>query len=116
MKLREQFKNAEYISEDVINEFDYIYFVSTRRKHSSGYMIFEIYGEIFNKETKERKFYNLSKCSDVIDLNRIELQYEWFMSIDIPESGVFRLFTRKPYKFVVNYMHCSSFCINIIGD
>ena len=33
IKLREQFKNAEYISENKLNIFDYIYFVSTRRKN-----------------------------------------------------------------------------------
>lgn len=74
IKLREQFKNAEYISENKLNIFDYIYFVSTRRKHDSGYMMFEIYGEIINKEIKKRKFYNLSKCSDVIDFNKIYVQ------------------------------------------
>ena len=117
MTLKEKLKNSEYlINENDINCFDYIYFIPTRRKHDSGYYIFEIYGGIYNRETKEEKYYNLSKCSDVIDFEKITCLFQWFSSIDMPEYNVYRIFPRRNHKFVIPFYHCSSFMIDIIED
>lgn len=113
-ELKEKLKNAKYLSrEEDINLFDYLYIIPTRRKHDSGYLMYEIYGSIIDKNKKET-FYSLTKCSDVIDFEKCVCQYEWFCSIDSPEYNIFRLFTHSTkYKFLVPYYHCSSFNIQI---
>ena len=109
MKLKEKLKEA-IILYDVDEKFlfNYIYIIPTRRKHDSGYYMYEIYGSIRNEH--EEKFYCLSKCSDVIDLENVN----YIVSIDSPEYNVYRFFTHRiNYKFSVPYGHCSSFTIHV---
>ena len=117
MKLKEELKNAPYLkNENDINVFDFIYFIPTRKKHSSGYYMYEIYGQRYNKLSKTYEYYNLSKCSDVIDFEKITGRFDWFCSIDMPEYNVYRLFTRHGYKFLIPFYHCRRFMIKIKED
>ena len=112
-ELKERLNNAEYLKlEANIHEFDYIYFRATRRKHDSGYYIFEIYGYIENND----KFYQLAEYSDVIDFTSIISQWgncHVLCCIDIPEPSIFRVFVRGRSKIKIPYLHCSSFEINV---
>ncbi len=104
-----KFDNAKYLSErDNINGFDYIYFIQQKQKHDSGYNLINIYGE------KNNNIYLLSARSDVIDFNKVISSFEWFCSIDIPDYNIIRLFTRDNRKFYYEFLHCSSFNINIM--
>ena len=105
MKLKEKLKEACFLSTfEESHLFDYIYIIPTRRKHDSGYYMYEIYGSI------REKFYCLSKCSDVIDLENVN----YIVSIDSPEYNVYRFFTHcSNYKFSVPYGHCSTFIIEV---
>lgn len=113
MSLKEELKKASYLKNEEINMFDYLYIIPTRRKHDSGYLMYEIYGGKINKETKKESYYSLSKCSDVIEFEKMFCDYQMFCSIDSPEYNVFRLFTRGKYQFLVPFFHCSSFTIEI---
>ena len=112
MKLKDKLKEAQYLKNGDINMFDYLYIMPTRRKHDSGYLMYEIYGSKIDNNKIEH-FYILSKCSDVIDFNKCICDYEWFCSIDMPEYNVYRIFTRGNHKFLIPYFHCSSFNIEI---
>lgn len=114
IKLKEQLKKAKKVRfDDNQNMFDFIYFIPTRRKHDSGYFMYEIYGSKYNVETKEEEFYNLSCYSDVIDFDKVVCDFDWFCSIDMPEYNVYRIFTRNGHKFLIRFFHCSSFQIQI---
>lgn len=113
MKFKDELLNNSKYIKNYENEFklyDYIYFIQQRKKHTSGYNLINIYGE------QNGKYYILSQCSDVIDFNKILCNLEWFASLDIPEYNVFRLFTRHGYKFKCDYLHCSSFRIEIVRE
>lgn len=117
MSLKDDLKQAKYLKyDDKIYLFDYIYFMPTRKKHSSGYYMYEIIGSVFDKKCKKEKFYSLSKCSDVIDFTKIKCKYDWFCSVDMPEYNVYRLFTRKGYKFYTYYFHLSTFDIEVVEE
>lgn len=108
-ELKERLNNAEYLDFDTnMHEFDYIYFKATRRKHDSGYYIFEIYGYTEDND----KYYKLSTYSDVIDFSQTKMNYD-MCSIDMPEPSIFRVFPRHRCKIVIPYIHCSSFRIEI---
>ena len=111
MKLKDKLKEAQYLKNGDINMFDYLYIMPTRRKHDSGYLMYEIYGSKI--DNKIEHFYILSKCSDVIDFNKCICDDEWFCSIEMPEYNVYRIFTRRNHKFLIPYFHCSSFNIEI---
>lgn len=106
MKLKDELLNNSIDINNTENDgmlYDYIYFIYNKeKKHTSGYNLINIYGE------QNGKYYILSQCSDVIDFNKILCNLEWFVSLDIPEYNVFRLFTRHGYKFKCDYLHCSS--------
>ena len=89
---------------------DYIYIIPTRRKHDSGYMCMEIIGANENGYKKK-----LATYSDVIDLSEIisTKPHLYSLSMDIPEYGVIRLFTRVG-KFKVGYFGISSFTFDIV--
>ena len=110
--LKEEFKTAIYDSEK--NTFDFLYFVSTRRKHDSGYYMIEVYGK------DEGKFYELTRCSDVLDLSGLHFMTEKYwslVSIDVPEPGVFRMFIhQRQLKFHVPFKGCSSFHIEVVEE
>lgn len=112
--LKEEFKNAIYDREK--DTFDRLYFVSTRRKHESGYHIIEVYGT----DDDEGIFYVLTRCSDVLDLSGIhfETQKYWnLVSIDVPEPGVFRMFIhQQQLKFHVPFKGCSAFQIEVVEE
>ena len=109
-ELKERLNIAENIKySDNIHEFDYIYFKSTRRKHDSGYYIVEIFGYIENED----KYYLLTQISDVIDFFQSRELYANTYCIDIPEPGIFRLFTRRGYKFNIPYFNSSTFTIEV---
>lgn len=113
MKLKDELLNNSIYIKNFENDgmlYDYIYFIQQRKKHSSGYNFIHIYGE------RKGKYYILSRCSDVIDFNKILCNLEWFNSIDIPEYNVFRMFTSNNYKFKCDYLHCSSFSIEIVRE
>lgn len=93
--------------------FDYIYIIPIRRKHDSGYYIFEIYGEIYDKTKKLSNYYCLGTYSDVIDFEKIACIYDRAVSMDMPEYNVLRLFTRCNYKFLIPFFYCSSFVIEV---
>lgn len=109
MTLKERFEKAERLEfNSQIEKFDYIYFKSTRRKHDSGYYMFEVYGEI------GKKMYKLSSCSDVIDFEQNQsFRFDWFATIDIPEPGVFRIFSRTEGGLICPYKFLSSFLIRL---
>lgn len=112
--IKEQLKQA--IKLNNINNiifFDCIYFKPTKRKHSSGYNILEIYGSLIDKNEKET-FFSLSKISDVIDFEKIITDFNWFASIDVPEYNIFRIFTRNNRKFKIEFLNISSFKIEIV--
>lgn len=106
MKLKEKLQSSNYLNDNKNVVFDNIYFIPTRRKHSSGYLMFEIYGSFY--KNNEEIIYCLSKCSDVLDFEKNKL------SIDMKEYNVFRIFARNGYKFSIPYYNCSSFLIDII--
>ena len=110
--LKEEFKNAIYDNKKCT--FDFLYFVSTRRKHDSGYYMIEVYGK------DEGKFYELTRCSDVLDLAGIHLETEKYwnlVSIDVPEPGVFRMFIHQDrLKFCTPLKGCSSFFIKVVEE
>lgn len=112
--LKEEFKDAIYDSKK--DTFDRLYFVSTRRKHSSGYHIIEVYGT----DDDEGIFYVLTRCSDVLDLSGIHFKTEKYwnlVSIDVPEPGVFRMFIhQQQLKFHVPFKGCSAFQIEVVED
>lgn len=113
MKLKDELLNNSIYINNSENDgmlYEYIYFIQQRKKHSSGYNFIDVYGG------RKGKYYILSKCSDVIDFNDISCHLEWFASIDIPEYNVFRLFARRGYKFKCDYLHCSSFRIEIVKE
>ena len=110
--LKEEFKNAIYDNKKCT--FDFLYFVSTRRKHDSGYYMIEVYGK------DEGKFYELTRCSDVLDLSGLHLMTEKYwslVSIDVPEPGVFRMFIHQnKLKFCTPLKGCSSFYIKVVEE
>lgn len=110
--LKEEFKNAIFDSKK--NTFDFLYFVSTRRKHDSGYYVIEVYGK------DEGKFYELTKCSDVLDLSGIYFKTDIYwnlVSIDVPEPGVFRMFIHQNgFKFCTPLKGCSAFQIEVVEE
>ncbi len=112
--LKEEFKNAIYDREK--DTFDRLYFISTRRKHESGYHIIEVYGS----DDNEGKFYALTRCSDVLDLSGIHFEtkkYWNLVSIDVPEPGVFRMFIHQNgFKFCTPLKGCSSFHIEVVKE
>ena len=113
MKFKDELiNNSKYLKnyENYFMLYDYIYFIQQRKKDTSGYNLINIYGE------HKGKYYILSQCSDVIDFNKILCNLEWFASLDIPEYNVFRLFTRRGYKFKCEYLNCSSFRIEIVRE
>ncbi len=112
MKLKEKLQSSNYLDDNLNVVFDNIYFIPTRRKHSSGYLMFEIYGSFY--KNNEEIFYCLSKCSDVLDFEKINCNWQWFCSIDMKEYNVFRIFARTGYKFSIPFYNCSSFLIDII--
>ena len=101
--IKEKLNNAKSVLEaEEILSFDCIYFKSTRRKHESGYYIFEVYGEIDNE------FYVLSKRSDVLDFWKIN---KYTISIDIVEPSIFRVFSHGR-KIIIPYKSLSIMRIN----
>lgn len=107
--LKEKIKNAISIKESWdVDGFEELYIIKTRRKHESGYYIFEIYG------LKDDKIYTLTRCSDVISFEKANTSFEWFLGIDVPEPSIIRLFVRgKNEKIYVPYRSLSDFTINI---
>lgn len=90
---------------------DFIYIISTRRKHDSGYMCMEIIGE--NKEGYKKK---LGTFTDVIDLEKyIGTRDYWLISIDIPEYNVIRLFSHHG-KFKIITYGTSTFSFEVIEE
>ena len=85
-------KNAKYdsIENQHYRCYDSLYFKSTRKKHDSGYYIFEVYGE------RNDKFYKISKGSDVLDFYKTKEEMYGF-SIDIPQPSIFRIFYHYGY-------------------
>lgn len=112
--LKEEFKNAIYDEEK--DTFDRLYFVSTRRKHESGYYMIEVYGT----DDDEGKFYVLTRCSDVLDLSGLHFMTEKYwnlVSIDVPEPGVFRMFIhQQKLKFHIPFKGCSAFQIEVVEE
>lgn len=91
---------------------DFIYIISSRKKHDSHYNLIYIIGE--NKEKGFKKI--LTTISDVIDFKTVGLDYDDF-SLDFPEYGVARLFTHKnSLMFKVPYTYCSSFRLELVVD
>lgn len=91
---------------------DYIYIISSRKKHDSHYNLIYVIGE--NVDTGYKKI--LTEVSDVIDFKTIGLDYDDF-SLDFPEYGVARLFTHKnELKFKVPYTYSSSFRLELVVD
>lgn len=89
---------------------DNIYIIPTRRKHDSGYMCMEIIG-VNNNGYKKK----LATYSDVIDLQRVLVSKNgfYYLSMDIPEYGVIRLFTIIG-KFKIDFYGISSFTFDIV--
>lgn len=99
-----EIKNAEILRDEPNFLFDFIYFVPNEEKHDSDYNFIDIYG----KSSENGNFYKLSSCSDVMDIiNDISKD----ISIDFPNKNVGRIFTRG--KFMVEYLNCSSFRIDV---
>lgn len=86
--------------------FDELYILPRFELHDSGYHLLKIYG--YNKN--EDCFYYLTLRSDVIHFEHI-CEKSWFCSIDIPYFGVFRIFTRRNYKFLIPFTNISDFTI-----
>ena len=89
---------------------DFIYVITTRSKHDSGYMCMEIIGE--NKDGYKKK---LATYSDVVELDKIFTKNDWVLSMDCPEYNVIRLFSNVG-KFKVIHHGISSFVIELRGD
>ena len=89
---------------------DFIYIITTRKKHDSGYMCMEIIGE--NKDGYRKK---LATYSDVVELDKIFTKKDWVLSMDCPEYNVIRLFSHVG-KFKVIHHGVSSFVIELKGD
>lgn len=107
--LKERIKNAISIKESKdVDGFEELYIIKTRRKHDSGFYMFEIYG------LKDDKVYTLTRCSDVIMFEKAFSLFEWFISIDVPETSIIRMFARgKNVKIYIPYRSLSDFVINI---
>lgn len=115
MKVKELLKEAKKLNyPDNIPLFDWIYFVPQRRKHDSGYNMMEIYGVVSDAETLEEKIYKLSSISDVIDFSKSIENKKRFLSIDIPEYNIIRVFPRENKKLKIDYLNISSFYIEIV--
>ena len=115
MKLKEKLENAKNLKfDDKIHIFDWIYFVPQRRKHDSGYNMMEIYGVVFNSKTLEEKIYKLSSASDVIDFDKCINNNNRFLSIDIPEYNIIRVFPRDSRNLKIDFFNISSFRIEIV--
>ena len=100
--LKEEFKKAECdnTNSKYYRCYDELYFISTRRKHDSGYYIFNVYGK------RNEKFYNISYGTDVLDFYDTIAELYGF-SIDIPEPSVFRIFYHG--GFIIVPSCCSNF-------
>lgn len=87
---------------------DYIYIVPTRRKHDSGYYIFNIVGE--NKEGFKKI---IDTYCDVIDIDRI-INDRRCVCMDMEEYPIIRLFTGyTQFKFKVKF-NLSSFVFEVV--
>ena len=88
---------------------DCIYIVPTRRKHDSGYLMFTIVGENFNKKWKKI----LGTCSDVIEVERvIQKSYSHAFSIDMEEYPILRIFSHN--QFEVRWFGISTFSFDVV--
>lgn len=92
---------------------DYIYIITTRKKHDSGYICMEIIGE--NKQGYKKK---LATFSDVIDLNSLISNRTKYglLSIDVPEYNVIRLFSSMKFKIEIYGSSTFMFDLVEVGD
>lgn len=107
--LKEKIKNAISVEESMeVDGFDELYVVTTRRKDDSRFYVMEIYG------LKEDKVYTLTRSSDLIVFEKVIDDFDWFLSIDVPEPSIIRMFTRsRIIKIYVSGRNIGDFIINI---
>ena len=90
---------------------DYIFIITTRSKHDSGYMCMEIIGE--NDEGYKTKLASFSDVIEITNLFKINKFYS-SISIDCPEYNVIRIFSIMNCKFKVIHYGISNFVIEVI--
>lgn len=87
---------------------DELYVVISNEVHSSGYLMYKIYGVVYGQNREIIYAKCLSDCSDVINITPTFLRsYKGFnpilLSIDSIEPNLFRIFIRTKDKIKVKF-------------
>lgn len=107
-KYKEELLNLDVYYGD-IPLLDFIYIIPTRKKHDSGYCIFNIVGE--NKEGFKKI---IDTYCDVIDIDRIINDHRC-VCMDMKEYPIIRLFTGyNQFKFKIKF-NLSSFVFEVVN-
>ena len=87
---------------------DELYVVISNEVHDSGYLMYKIYGVVYDQNREVTYAKCLSECSDVIHITptfvRGDSKYRLpLLSIDSKEPNLFRIFIRSKDKIKVKF-------------
>ena len=96
--------------EDKLPLFEGIYIIPERKLHDSGYRLMNIIAHTeYDYQTEDFRYYLISICSDVIDLEN--LISDTSISLDISKSGVIHIWTRGNKKLKLKWGINLSSCV-----